>query len=878
MEIRNIQVMRGPNYWSNYRKKLIVMKLDIGKYEELPTNKIPKFYERIMSAMPTLVEHECSKGIQGGLCERMQEGTWLGHVIEHVALEMQVLAGMDCGYGRTRSTREDGVYKVVFSYCSEAAGIYAGKAAVAFVQAITEKKVFSLKKAIQTLKDIWAEEVPGPSTQTILDEAARRNIPITRLDEDSLYMLGYGANQQLFRATVMGTTSNLGVESVGCKWLTKKILKKAGVSVPNGAVAYTKAELEEAMNDVPFPWVIKPSDGNHGRGITTNIQNKEGVLKAAAQAWKITKKIIIEEYVQGADYRFLVINYKLIAVAKRTPAAVTGNGKLTIRELIAKENKNPNRGSGHQNVLTRIAIDHDTKNILKEAGLSLDDVPAPGKEVVLKSTANLSTGGTSTDVTDQVHPYTVFLAERIARMFQLDVCGIDIMVTDIRQPLRKGNGAVIEVNAGPGLRMHTHPSKGIARDVSTPLLDMLFPDNSNGRIPLVAVTGTNGKTTTTRLIAHMAQKAGKSVGYTTTEGIYINGHLVTEGDCTGPQSAQTILADPMVDYAVLECARGGILRSGLAFDECDISIVTNVTEDHLGISDIHTLKDYAQVKEVVARSTMQAGYAILNADDDLVYEMRNVVSSNVILFSTDQMNERIHEHCKKGRIAVLVQNGFFVVKNDETVIRVLAVRHAPITYDGNAEFMIANVLPAIAAGIVSGFTLEEIRGALISFLPSPEMTPGRMNLFEYAHCQLMLDYAHNASGFDAIQKFMATVESPCKICIIGATGDRRDEDIRNLGRSAATIFDEIIIRHDIDGRNRSNEEMTELIMEGIYSVNRNPCVRVISDEAEAIEFAVTNAPQGAFIFACADHVQHSIELVRKLQEKLHYSNSMSQVS
>ena len=408
------------------------------------------------------------------------------------------------------------------------------------------------------------------------------------------------------------------------------------------------------------------------------------------------------------------------------------------------------------------------------------------------------------------------------------------------------------------------------------MIDMLFPDNSNGRIPIVAVTGTNGKTTTTRLIAHIAQKAGKNTGYTTTEGVYINGHMIMEGDCSGPQSARTILADPIVDYAVLECARGGILRSGLAFDKCDISIVTNVTEDHLGLGDIHTLEDYAQVKEVVPRSTSNDGYAILNADDDLVYGMREAVSSHVILFSMDNRNERLETHCNNGGMAVFVQDGYFVVRTGETVIRILGVNRVPITYGGKAEFMVANVLPAIAAGIVSGFTIEAIRNGLTSFIPSPEMTPGRMNLFEFTHCQLMLDYAHNASGFDAIQKYMTNVEASSKICIIGATGDRRDNDIHNLGKYAASIFDEIIIRHDKDGRGRSNEEMTQLIMEGIHSTNKNPRVEVISDEASAIEFAVTNAPQEAFIFVCADHVKHSIELVRKLQEKLLYS--MSKVS
>ncbi|WP_294678528.1 cyanophycin synthetase [uncultured Fluviicola sp.] len=876
MEIKNIQVMRGPNYWSNYRQKLIVMKLDLGKYEELPTNKIPKFYERIMKALPSLYEHRCSEGKAGGLCERMKEGTWLGHVIEHVALEFQVLAGMDCGYGRTRSAGEYGVYKVVFSYLSEEAGIYAGKAAVEFVKAVAEKNNFDVKNVIETLKEIWTDEMPGPSTQTILDEAVRRNIPVTRMDCHSLYMLGYGRNQQLFRATVMGTTNNLAVESAACKWFTKEVLGKAGISVPKGITVYTKPELEEAIEEIPFPWVIKPIDGNHGRGITANIRNKEVALKAAKQAWKISDKIIIEEFIEGFDYRFLVINYKLIAVAKRTPACVRGDGQLTIRQLIAKENENPDRGLGHEKVLTKIKIDYHTKALLKEAGLSLDDVLPLGMEIMLKKTANLSTGGTSTDVTDSVHPFNIFLAERIARLFQLDVCGIDIMAKDVSEPIRKGNGAVIEVNAGPGFRMHTHPSNGTARDVAKPVLDMLFPENSNGKIPIIAITGTNGKTTTTRLIAHMAQKAGKSVGYTTTEGIYINGHTIREGDCSGPQSARTILADPMVDFAVLECARGGILRSGLAFDECDVSIVTNVTEDHLGIDDIHTLEDYAQVKEVVARSTADKGYSILNADDDLVYEMRHAVSSTVVLFSMEQENERITEHCAKGGISVFVQDGYFVVQKGETVIRILAVTRTPVTLGGKAAFMVANVLPSIAAAIVSGFTIEDIRIALTSFIPSPELTPGRMNLFEFAHCQLMLDYAHNASGFDAIQKYMAQVDASSKICIIGATGDRREEDIRNLGKYAASIFNEIIIRHDKDGRGRTNEELTGLVMEGIHSVNANPRVEVISDEAAAIEFAVTNAPQEAFIFVCADHVKHSIELVRRLQEKLLYS--MSKVS
>jgi cyanophycin synthetase len=852
------------------------MKLDLGKYETLPTNKIPKFDERIMKAMPSLFEHRCSEGVEGGLCQRMKEGTWLGHVIEHVALEMQVLAGMDCGYGRTRSTGEYGVYKVVFSYLSENAGVLAARAAVEFVQAIAEKKPYDLKAVIDELQEIWSNEAPGPSTQAILDEARKRNIPITRLDEDSLYMLGYGNKQQLFRATVMGTTNNLAVESAGCKWLTKSLLDKAGIAVPKGMVAGNREELDEALDTIPFPLVIKPIDGNHGRGITGNIMNRKTALKAAKQAWKISGKIIVEEYMEGSDYRFLLINYKLIAVAKRKPASVVGNGASTIRELIREVNNDPNRGNGHEKILTKIKIDYQTKSLLKQEGLDLDDVLPFGKVVNLKRTANLSTGGTSRDVTDLVHPYNVFMAERVARMFQLDVCGIDIMAKDIALPLKDGNGAVIEVNAGPGFRMHTHPSKGKARNVAEPVLEMLFPEHSDGRIPVVAITGTNGKTTTTRLIAHLATQAGKNVGFTTTEGVYINGYQIQEGDCSGPRSGRTVLSDPTIDYAVLECARGGILRSGLPFDKCEIGIVTNISEDHLGLDDIHTLDEYARVKEVVARSVVETGYAILNADDDRVYEMHRELDCKVILFSLNNQSERIHEHCRQGRIAVVVEDDCFVLKNGVISTRIIAVKDVPVTFDGTAKFMVANVLPAIAAGIVSGFGVENIQLGLQSFLPSPELTPGRMNLFDFGHCSLMLDYAHNASGFDAIQNYMDNVKATTKIGIIGATGDRKDEDIRNLGKYAATTFDEIIIRHDKDSRGRANDELTELLLDGIRSVNPKTPIRVISDEAAAMESAITGASQGAFIFACADHVKHSIELVRKLQDKLVYP--MSNVS
>jgi cyanophycin synthetase len=868
MKVMNIKVMRGPNYWSNYRRQLIVMKLDIEQYEELPTNKLPGFCNRLMRLLPTLEEHRCSEGTKGGLYKRMQEGTWLGHVIEHVALELQCLAGMDCGFGRTRSAGAYGVYKVVFSYQLESAGRYAAKAAVELVTAVAEKRPYNLKKTLHDLAQICKNEALGPSTQAIVDEAVSRGIPYRRLDSDSLVMLGQGAKQQVFRATVLGTTSSIAVDTASCKWSTKNILEANGIPVPKGVTIESRSELEAAVKEVGFPLVIKPIDGNHGRGITANIQSSEAAVKALSTARKVSDTVIVESYITGDDYRFLVIGYKLVAVAKRTPAKVTGNGFSTIKQLIDTVNASPERGTGHEKRLTKIRIDSQTKLLLKEAGLSPEDILPQGKELLLKRTANLSTGGTSTDVTDSVHPANVFIAERVARLMGLDVCGIDVMAQDVSIPLSvKGNGAIIEVNAGPGFRMHTHPSHGQPRNVAGPVVDLLFPDNSNGRIPVVAVTGTNGKTTTTRLIAHIAAQAGMSVGYTTTEGIYINNRMITEGDCSGPKSAELILKDPSVDYAVLECARGGILRSGLAFDKCDISIVTNVTEDHMGLDDVTDLDDYARVKEVVPRSTFDSGHAILNADNDYTYAMKQNMRCKVVLFSRRSFNPRITDHCEEGGMAVIIENGHYVMCDGLKKTRIIAVNKVPLTFEGTAGFMVENILPAIGAAFLSGFSMETIQQALLSFIPSPEMTPGRLNRFEFDQFSVMLDYVHNEAGLIEVERFMSKVKASHKLCIIGATGDRRDEDIRKLGYYAARMFDEIIIRHDKDGRGRSNEEMTALLKEGITGVDPKKQVHVISDEKEAICFAVEHAREGSLVFICADQVLESIAMIRELQQQ-----------
>ncbi|MEO8854913.1 MAG: cyanophycin synthetase, partial [Ginsengibacter sp.] len=618
MKIIEIKVLRGPNFWSVRRTKLIQLKLDLEEMEERPTNTIPGFKERLDKLMPTLYEHRCSEGHPGGFYERVTEGTWMGHVIEHIALELQTLAGMDTGFGRTRGTGVKGEYYVCFSYIEEDAGVYAARAAVRVAQALINDTPYGLEEDIMRMREIREDTRLGPSTGCIVEEAARRGIPYIRLNKQSLVQLGYGIHQKRIRATIASTTSNIAVDIACDKEETKNLLGAAEIPVPGGTVIRTIEALAEAVEKYGYPLVIKPIDGNHGKGNTTNITTWEQAVTAFEAAKEYGRSVIIEKYITGFDFRILVINYKFICAALRTPASVIGDGKNTIQYLVDETNQDPRRGYGHEKVLTQITIDQFTQKILDEKGYTLNTIPAKGELVLVKPTANLSTGGTSTDVTEEVHPTNIVMCERIAKIIGLDICGIDIMANDLRTPVTENGGAILEVNAAPGFRMHLEPSEGLPRNVAEPVVDMLFPKGSEGRIPIIAITGTNGKTTTTRLIAHIAKSAGKKVGYTTSDGVYIQNQLMMKGDCTGPLSSQFVLKDPTVDFAVLECARGGILKSGLAFNHCEVAVVTNVAADHMGLAGINTLEQMAKVKAVVPETVFQHGYAVLNADDDLV--------------------------------------------------------------------------------------------------------------------------------------------------------------------------------------------------------------------------------------------------------------------
>ncbi len=866
MKIREIRAMRGPNYWSVARPKLIVMVLDLEELEERPTNTIDGFYERLKDLIPSLYEHRCSEGVEGGFFTRVQEGTWMGHVIEHIALEIQTLAGMDTGFGRTRGYGEKGVYSVVFNYVEEKVGLFAAEAAVAIAEALIVGREYDLDADVQRMREIRQREGLGPSTASIIKEAESRGIPWIRLNKYSLCQLGYGVNQKRIQATVASTTSSIGVEVACDKEDTKDLLEQMEVPIPKGKIIRSEDDLEYVARAVGYPIVVKPISGNHGRGITTNIQNLEDAKVAFQAAKAVSRSVIIEKYITGDDYRLLVINNRLVAAALRTKAHVVGDGKSTIQELVDKVNSDPLRGYGHEKVLTEITINDLTLGILKEKGLTVDSVPEKDEVVHLKDTANLSTGGTAEDVTDIVHPYNKFMAERISRIVNLDICGIDIMTDDIGKPLPETGGAVLEVNAGPGFRMHLAPTHGLARNVAADVIDMMYPPGSSSRIPIVAVTGTNGKTTTSRLIAHLVRMKGYKVGFTTSDGVYIQNRLLVKGDCTGPQSAEFVLKDPTVNFAVLECARGGLLRAGLGFKQCDVGIVTNVAADHLGLKGIHTIDQLARVKSVIPRTVKRDGYAVLNADDDRVYAMREEVDSQVALFSMDENNPRIKRHCTKGGLAAIYENGYITIKKGEWKTRVMKAVNIPLTMDGKAVFMIQNVLPAVIAGYVHGFSIEDLRVGLESFVPSASQTPGRLNMFRFKKFKVLVDFAHNPAGFRALQKLVDNMKGSPKVGMIAGIGDRREEDNNELGRIAAEMFDEIIVRQDKHLRGKTEEELFKMIRDGIDSVDPNIPVTEFKSEKEATEYALDNAKDGSLIVLCSDAVTVALDVVKKYKE------------
>jgi len=867
MNILNINVLSGPNKWSVKRPYLIVMEIDIGVLENRPTNKIEGFYERLKELIPSLYEHQCSEDKPGGFFTRVKEGTWIGHIIEHIAIELQVMAGIETSFGQTRGTGTKGHYFVVFDYADEESGLLTAEKAVLIAQNLVDGTETDINQHIEEVRIKNLENSPGPSTSSIVQEALSRDIPVIKLEDNSTWQLGYGCNQKRISATITSSTSYTAVETVCDKEICRNLLKSMSVPIADGAAIDSLDELKDLIESLGFPLVIKPVNGNQGRGVTTDVVSSEQAKKAFELASTISERVIVEKYIPGFDYRLLMVNGKLAAAAKRTLPHVVGDGELSVQQLIDKVNSDPKRGDGHENVLTKIQVGSAAKNILSKKNYTLNTVLKSNEILYLDYAANLSKGGTAEDVTDQLHPDVVKTAERVSKITGLDICGIDLMAKTLTIPLSESGGVVLEVNAAPGFRMHLDPSKGSPQNVASPVVDMLFPGDKNSRIPILAVTGTNGKTTTTRLIAHIMKEAGRRVGFTTTDGVYVNDELLMKGDCGGPKSAQLILKDPTVDTAVLECARGGILRAGLGFDRCDVAAVTNVSADHLGLKGIHTLDQMADLKSVVPESVHPGGYAVLNADDDRVYAMREKLQCTPVLFSMKDDSSRLRRHRESGGICAVFTNNTVAIWDGPDTYTIENIENIPLSFGGRALFMIENILAAVGMAYTQKVSPKLIGKSLRSFKPSAEQTPGRMNLFEFEDYDVLMDYCHNPAGLVAIKDFIDNSSYLYKTGIVCGIGDRREEDSFELGRLSAELFCKIIIREDSDLRGKAEGETSAIVKQGIESSCFNPPFVSIPNEKQALLFAMENALPETLIMLCVENIEEVTSMLKMMQKQ-----------
>jgi cyanophycin synthetase len=869
MRILDKAVFVGPSLYAHF--PVILLDVDLGELEDWPSGKLGRsFTDPLLEALPGLKTHGCSYGQPGGFVRRLTEGqgTWMGHILEHVALELQNVAGEKVTFGKTRSRRLRGQYYIVYQYEQAEEGLEAGRLGLRLLHSLLPKELrpegavpadFDFNQERDEFIRFAQRRALGPSTMALIRAAEERRIPWIRLNEQSLIQFGHGRYQQRIQATVTSRTPHIAVELASDKEETNRLLGNLGLPVPQQRLVQQADDAVAAAERIGYPVVVKPYNANHGRGISIHLNGADQVRRAFEIAREHSRSVIVESFITGDDHRMLVINGALVAVAKRVPGHVVGDGVHTIEQLVAQVNEDPRRGVGHEKVLTRLQFDHQAETLLQRKGYTRESVPADGERVFLRSTGNLSTGGTATDMTDLVHPDNIEMAVRAVKAIGLDVGGVDFLTTDVTESYKEVGGAICEVNAAPGFRMHMAPSDGRPRDVGGPVMDMLFPPGTPSRIPIAAITGTNGKTTTARMLAHIHKLAGHHVGLTSTDGVYIDGQRTVAGDMTGPLATRMVLSDPSVDVAVLEIARGGLLRAGMGVRHCDVGAVLNVKADHLGLRGIGTLGQLAEVKRIVievARDT-----AVLNADDPLCLKMADYADAKQLCYVTmDPGHELVREHVQAGGRGVVLESGIkgqmITLYDHGAHIPLLWTHLIPATLEGRALHNVQNAMFAAAMAFSMGLKLEDIRHGLRTFDTTFFQAPGRMNIFDEHAFKVILDYGHNAAAVEAMCDLVKALEvAGRRLVVLAAPGDRRDQDIAEIARIAAGGFDQYICRRDDQLRGRGPNEVPELLRDALLANGvAAEQIRLIPDEQQAIDAALREAEAGDLVLIFGDAI------------------------
>lgn len=879
MKVLSRQVFLGPNLYALFR--VIRLTVDLGELEKWPSARLGVDFTRgLLDALPGLAQHGCSYGEPGGFVRRLTEGegTWMGHILEHVAIELQNVAGASVTFGKTRGTGPEGEYSVVYQYDQQEVGVQAGRLAHELLMHLIPK---DLRPSGTNPEFNWEEErdsfirssqrrALGPSTQSLVDAAEARDIPWLRLNDYSLVQFGHGKWQQRIQATITSQTRHIGVELASDKEETNQLLGDLGLPVAKQRVVYNPKNAARAAEAIGYPVVIKPLNANHGRGVTIRITDAEGAHKAFDVAREHSRTVIVESFIEGLDHRLLVVNGKLVAASKRVPGHVIGDGKRTVQELMDVINSDPRRGVGHEKVLTRLEMDGAAKEHLEKAGHTASSVLPKGELLYLRSTANLSTGGTAVDVTDVIHPVNRDMAERAAKAIGLDVCGVDFLTHDITNSYRTHGGAICEVNAAPGFRMHVAPSEGTPRDVAGPVMDMLFPQGTPSRIPIASITGTNGKTTTSRLVAHIFKCSGKTVGMTTTDAVYIDGHKTVEGDMTGPTAARMVLRDPSIDVAVMETARGGLLRRGMGYQRCDVGAVLNVAADHLGLRGINTVEELAKVKRIIVEVAKNT--AVLNADDELCLKMADYTDAEHVCYVTlNQSHSLVKQHIKANGRAIVLEQGMgghmLTIYDSGAHIPLLWSHDIPCTLDGKALHNVQNAMFAAAITFSMGVKLDDIRHGLRTFDTTYFQAPGRMNIYDDHPFRTILDYGHNPAAVTAMVSLTDKLEVAGKrILVLAAPGDRRDEDIKEIATVCAGHFDHYICRRDDHTRGRGDDEVPKMQAQALKDAGvPEEQVEIIEDEHDALQAALARGGTGDLLLVFGDAIERCWKQITEFQ-------------